>query len=131
MHYSLLPTVLNHPLSSKQQVNDAEVPASSPIPNKQSFASPIPPKTDKYAAEMGSPKAEAIFASFKGSIKDASDVSSDDGSLCLDEVDEDLLDEDDLAADEPGPSAPQLRIAPQSKSVNKSRELDLFGNDRL
>lgn len=110
---------------SKPDANDAMV-ASTTSPNKQSFASPTPHKLDKYAAEVGSPKAEAIFASFGGSIKDASDVSSDDESLCLDEVDEDLLNKDDLAADEPGPSAPQLRCTPQSKSVNNSRELYCF-----
>eukprot|EP00956_Cyclotella_meneghiniana_P039895 scaffold182215_cov50-Cyclotella_meneghiniana.AAC.1 len=101
---------------SKLDAND-EMVAFSPSPKKQSFASPIPHKSEKYLDEMGSPKAEAIFASFQGSIKDASDVSSDDESLCLDEVDEDLLNKDDLAADEPGPSSPQLRTLSRSKST--------------
>eukprot|EP00956_Cyclotella_meneghiniana_P044995 scaffold348257_cov139-Cyclotella_meneghiniana.AAC.1 len=83
--------------------------AFSPSPKKQSFASPIPHKSENYLAEMGSPKAEAIFASFQGSIKDASDVSSDDESLYLDEVDEDLLKKDDLAADEPAGWEAELR----------------------
>jgi len=110
---------------SKPDANDAMV-AFGPSPKKQSFTSPMPHKSEKYLAEMGSPKAEAIFASFQGSIKDASDVSSDDESLCLDEVDEDLLKKDSLSADEPGPSSPQLRCTPQSKSVNNSRELYCF-----
>ena len=108
-------------------VNDVIAATSSPArhPNNNSFASPQPRISDDYA-EFGSPKAQAILAQFKGSIENASDTSSsDDESYAFDDVDESFQDKKDLAADEPGPSSPNLRIL-RTKTSPEPREYNLL-----
>ena len=77
---------------------------------------------------MGSPEAQKILAIFAGSILDASDVSSSDSeeSISVIEVDESVLDDDGLAADDLGPTTAHLRTLRQSKSKVNSGEFSLF-----
>ena len=113
--------------SLSEPVNDVVAAISSParLPNNNSFASPQPRISDDYA-EFGSPKAQAILAQFKGSIENASDASSsDDESYAFDDVDESFQDKKDLAADEPGPSSPNLRIL-RTKTSPEPREYHLL-----
>ena len=71
---------------------------------------------------FGSPEAQKILANFKGSILDASDVSSSDSeeSISVIDLDDSALDDNDFAADELGPSTAQLRTPRQRKSNVKS-----------
>ena len=70
---------------------------------------------------FGSPEAQKILANFKGSILDASDVSSSDSeSISVIDLDDSALDDNDFAADELGPSTAQSRTLRQRKSNVKS-----------